>query len=217
MNGNQLGKKITVNGDPSNSGNSSYAFNITSYSQGTINGSKNADDITTSDNNLSISTGDGDDTITVGGMYVTVNAGLGDDTINTTKGNNVFVFAKNQGEDTINGFKKTDELKTSGATATAVIDDEDVVVTLGTGTITLTNAASLSAIKINGVQVTPTDPNASSNVLLADNNYSMDAANLSSLVQADISSYTPYDFTSNFSLTKEDKLTPQISYSGNNK
>ena len=55
----------------------------------------------------------------------------------------------------------------------------------------------------------------SSNTLLEDSNYSADAANLSSIVEPAAATYTPYDFDSGLSLTKEDKLTAAaVTYSG---
>lgn len=209
LNGDQLSQKITLDGKV---GNGDYAFDFTNYSDATINGSKKADNITASGDRLSISTGDDADTINISGAYVTVTAGAGDDTIDASDsdGHNVFVFSKNQGADVIKGFHSTDSITASGV-KTAERGGDNIIIKFGTGTITLEDVANLNSIILNGKVVTPTE--VSSENLLADDNYSMDAAQLSSIVNADLKSYTPYDFSSNFSLTKEESFIPEITYS----
>ena len=99
----------------------------------------------------------------------------------------------------------------------------DVVVKVGTGSINLGSysGTSIDIYAKDGKTKTTyaiagVDDNAP-NPLLIDNNYSMDAASLSELVKGDSVGYTPFDFDIGFSLTKEDKFTSQISYSGDDK
>lgn len=200
---NQLSKKISVSG--------TLGFKFTAYTDAVINGSNEADKITTTGDRLSISTGNGDDVITISGNYVSVTSGAGDDVIDASnsEGNNLFLFAKNQGADTVTGFKSTDAIKITSGSYTVEDWDNDIVLKLGTGTITLEDAGNLSAITINGNNVKkPVD----ASDLLADDNYSMDAAQLSEIVSPFEASFTTYDFNTNFSLTKEESYIPQISY-----
>lgn len=208
ISGDKISKNVTVNG------NEEYSFKFTEQdANSVIVGSDLKDTIKTDGSSLSISTAKGDDSIVITGDNVSVTSGAGDDTIDasSSSGSNLFIFAKNQGADVITGFKATDAIKTTSGTPKATTDGTDVTITLGTGTISLSGAASLGTITINGKSVTPTEEVAS-NVLLADDNYSMDAAQLSEIVSPFEASFTPYDFNSNFSLTKEESYIPQISY-----
>ncbi|MBR4903279.1 MAG: calcium-binding protein, partial [Selenomonadaceae bacterium] len=124
---------------------------------------------TGSDNNTMIS-GDGDDVIDAVGHNVTINAGSGNDTIQTyrnaydisinagtgddvitlrgpvdTDHTNLVQYAEGDGNDTITNFSETDSLQiTSGTISNAKLVGNNVVVTVGSGTITLIEANNMN-------------------------------------------------------------------------
>lgn len=200
-----------INGSTLTLSNGMFAVEIDSGVTGkSIVGSAGADNITANGTNLNITGGKGDDIINLGGS-----AG------------NTLVYNNGDGNDVVANFDFTnDKLQVkSGAVSVGKVGD-DVVVKVGAGSINLGSSYTGTTIDIldkdnnkttYAIAGAYTGATNNGNILLEDNNYSMDAANLSSLVQGDSASYTPYDFSSSFSLTKEDKLTPQISYSGSDK
>lgn len=187
---------------------------------------KGDDVVTVSGDESSISGGAGKDTIIVGvdgsGTGISVNAGAGDDSINASEsaGGNVFIFAKDQGSDTITGFQANDAIQTTSGTPVITLDGSDAVITLGKDKITVEGAADLTTFIVNGKEVSLTSDDEgderSANILLADDNYSSDAAQLSSIVQPFAATYTPYDFNTSLGLTKED-YTPEISFAKDDK
>ena len=162
------------------------------------------------------------DNIVVAGTGVSVTGGKGDDSIDLGTGKNTFVYSNGDGNDVIANFKASDKLQINSGAVAVAASDSDVVVKVGTGSITLTGFSGKTIDIYNSKGVATTyavdGRDRSSSDLFIDDNYSTDAAQLSSLVKADLKNYTPYDFSSNFSLTKEkEEFTPQISYSGTNK
>ena len=219
-----IGNYVTVKGGDGNdtitNGITVDEENIVAGINVVIDGGKGDDNITSYGDEASILGGDGKDEIFISGTGISVNAGAGDDIITqneNSKGGNLFIFAKNQGADVINGFKANDAIKTTSGTAKVEVDASDVVITLGTGKITLTGAAEFGKITINGKEEELVTDEGSANVLLADDNYSTDAAQLSSIVEPFKATYTPYEFNTNFSLTKEENFTPEITYAKDNK
>ena len=222
-------------------GKDTYAFKFASdYSNGKINGAATVDTITAAGDNLNINANKGDDIITVSGKNVTVAAGEGNDQItitgsaasinggkgnDTIKGNgkdNVFFYAQGDGNDVIVNFAPAkDTIKTSAQAKNVSVaqSGSDAVITIGTGnnigTITLKGKGS-SADSINIVDNSnkPIEYTvASSDVLLADDNYSMDAAALGDITEPFKASFTPYDFEASLDLVKKDSFTPAITYS----
>ncbi len=112
----------------------------------------------------SIDGGSGNDTITNEGDYVTIAGGKGDDSIENRRyydysnreyygGENiVFVYNEGDGNDIIHGFKADSTLQIGDGTGiySTVASGNDIIVSVGEGNITLTGAASLSAVNING-------------------------------------------------------------------
>ena len=80
------------------------------------------------------------DVITVLGTGVTINAGKGNDLL-TTAGGNTFVYASGDGDDVIANFTEDDRIKITSGTPKVTADDSDIKVTVGKGTITLSEAA----------------------------------------------------------------------------
>lgn len=99
--------------------------------------------------NASIDSGLGNDTIYNDGNKATINGGAGDDYI-SNDGDKVIFFYKS-GNDTISGFNATSTLKIDNnidfySTQTS---GNDVIVNVGTDSITLIDAAGLDTVNIN--------------------------------------------------------------------
>ncbi|MBR0062375.1 MAG: hypothetical protein IJP68_12950 [Selenomonadaceae bacterium] len=115
--------------------------------------------------NNTVSAGDGDDTIYSGAQTALINAGDGNDfinlysaatktTINAGKGNDslvsysqngvVYLYAAGDGNDTITGVTKADTLSISGATYTSVVSGNDVILGVGSESITLKDAKNIA-------------------------------------------------------------------------
>ena len=124
---------------------------------------------TGADNNT-METGDGDDVIDAVGHNVTINAGAGNDKIRTYRNayditikagtgddeialsgpvdsdhTNIVQYAEGDGNDTISTFSATDTLQiTSGNISGAELVGNNVVITVGSGTITLVEANNIN-------------------------------------------------------------------------
>ena len=108
------------------------------------------DVVDNSGNHSTISGGSGNDTIWNGGSNVTIEGGKGDDNLASGGDNVLFKYANGDGNDIVYGFNATDTLEISGAKYSTAKSGEDVIVTVGKGNITLSGAASLSAVNIRG-------------------------------------------------------------------
>ena len=114
-----LKNKVTVSGG--------YEFDFASgYSTATITGTAKADTITARGTNISINAGKGDDTIKLFGK-ATITGGDGADT-----------FIYNKGNDVIADYKAEDTISIASGTAATSTSGKDLILTVGTGTITVT-------------------------------------------------------------------------------
>ncbi len=126
-----------------------YALNLAkgTYTGVSVVGSSNADTITQTGNSAVISVGAGDDLISLasGTSKNTIIGGAGNDSISATKGKNLFQYASGDGNDTISGFSATDTLQiTSGEIDSWTIDDKDLTLKVGSGSIKIANGAGAS-------------------------------------------------------------------------
>ncbi len=218
----KLSKAVTIDGKET------YGFKFASDYTGKITGASTADTITAAGAGVSIAAGAGDDSISISGGSASINAGKGDDSIKSGGGNNTFYYATGDGDDTIASFAQaTDKIMTNAKANVIAIekDGSNAVITIGAGTknegtITLTGKgsaiASISIVDTKGNAIEPSYK-ASSDVLLADDNYSTDAAALTDITDAFSASYTPYDFDAGLDLVKKDSFTPVVSYMGDDK
>jgi len=166
--------QVTINGGAGNDSIENYHGFVNGGSgddfisgSGTINGG--ADDDTISGSGI-IDGGTGNDKIYGDGS---VNGGAGDDTIDCSlgysltiaggKGNDsilldwftsdrVIKYNSGDGNDTVSGFNDTSTLSVSGGYSTQV-SGNDIIVTVGKGTILLSGTAHLPYININGTLV----------------------------------------------------------------
>lgn len=103
-----------------------------------------------------IKTGAGKDSIVLNGSNNFVNAGAGNDTVKIGGSNNT--IKASSGNDKIIGFNETTTLLIDDGKGTysTVKSGKNIIVTTGNGKTTLTSAASLSALNIDGVEYNPT-------------------------------------------------------------
>ena len=118
--------------------------------------------------------GAGADTIvTWGAAYITIEGGTGNDSILNGNGDNttiqfldtgevinggdyiLFKYNLGDGNDIINGFNETSTLSISGSSYSTTKSGKNIIVTVGTGKISLIGAASLSAVNIVGDETLP--------------------------------------------------------------
>ncbi|MBQ3337338.1 MAG: hypothetical protein IJG80_08055 [Selenomonadaceae bacterium] len=89
-----------------------------------------------------------DDIISVNGTGATISGGKGDDTIDSSGSNVTFKYSSGDGNDLIQGFDSSSTLQISGKVS-SVKSGDNVIVSVGSGKITLSGAASLSAVNID--------------------------------------------------------------------
>ena len=90
--------------------------------------------------------------------YVTIDAGAGNDTIVNSGANVTFIYSG--GNDVIQGFNATSTLSIGGSYS-SVASGDDLILTVGDGSITLAGAASLNAVNIISNTTTYDDSSAS--------------------------------------------------------
>ena len=172
----QLGKTVAVSGEYS------FVFDSDFKDGKTVNGSTTADKITLNGTGNIIKTLAGDDSITLGASGNTLTAGKGNDSITNT-GDNIFVYATGDGNDTIAGFTAGSKIKLSSVGRKSAFKaetfdlsrvDDDIVLTINKGTknvgkITLTDAGkneiSVSVVANNNDEIYSYNP---SSGLIAD-------------------------------------------------
>lgn len=144
-------ESATIDGGDGNDSITNYAMNVS------INGSEGNDYICNGDDIFFHSSQDYESL----SANVTINGGLGDDSIinhynknyyfKCTYGENIlFKYANGDGNDIIEGFNLTSTLSISGSKYSTIKSDDDIIVTVGEGKITLEGAAILSTINIDG-------------------------------------------------------------------
>ena len=104
--------------------------------------------------------------LTGNGANMTISAGAGNDYIFNTAENVLIKYHAGDGNDYVRGFNSTSTLSISGSTySTQQSWNDDIIVTVGDGKITLNGAASLSTVNIltvdNSTTVTVTNTNPS--------------------------------------------------------
>ncbi len=133
-------------------------------SEVTIDGGDDDDYIQTYEEgeNVSINGGKGSDTVVNGsqsyggGKNATLVGGKGDDLIVNYDGENTtFKYASGDGNDTIQGFNSTSILQVGNGKATYSKEtvDNDIIITVGDGSVLLVGADSLASVNIFGVEV----------------------------------------------------------------
>ena len=102
--------------------------------------------------NVEISSGAGNDFIHnySNGSNTTINAGTGDDTISLDAGvqNNVIKYKVGDGNKIIYGYNSTTTIKVNGSGFNTTANGNDMIVTIGEGTITLKDTSGISSLHI---------------------------------------------------------------------
>ena len=83
------------------------------------------------------------------GSATSITGGAGNDSITSSGKNNIFVYASGDGNDIIADFSFNDKIKITKGTAKITTDGSDVLVTVGKGSIKLTDAAGQNISVIN--------------------------------------------------------------------
>ena len=146
-----MGENVTIKGG---NGNDSLRNKL---GTGIMDGGAGSDSIVATGTNY-IDAGADDDHITLfaGGTGSTVIGGAGSDTIQNLANNVTFIYAEGDGNDLIDGFRDNSTLIIgNGITDTYSKDtiDGNILVTVGSGVITLINAANLASVHILGREV----------------------------------------------------------------
>ena len=142
------------------------------------------------------------------GSAVTLTGGKGNDTIKLYGGSNVVTYASGDGNDLVYGFKAGDSLKITNGTYKTSVSGTNVIVTVGSGKITLRGAASkpVTIIDSKGKSSTKIYGNSTS-ALFAEGNFAT-ADNLDSIVKNNLSAVDYKIETQNFeNLTQENLIT----------
>ncbi|MBR1647504.1 MAG: hypothetical protein IJ685_12120 [Selenomonadaceae bacterium] len=146
---------VTINGGDGNDTIDNRASRIT------IDGGNGNDSINNASNeNVSIDGGGGNDSIYSYGRNMTISGGRGNDSISLSgyARNNLIVYNAGDGDDTVSGFDGDDTLSISGSSYSSARSGNDVILTVGTGKISLVGAASLSTLNILGTYNSDTTP-----------------------------------------------------------
>ena len=165
------GSKVTISSGKGNDTISNVRYYSYSASSVSISTGAGNDSVYNSGDSATINTGAGNDYVFKHvGHYTTINTGAGNDsilnysyyaTIDTGAGNdlislnaysedNVIEYKSGDGNDKIIGFNEDDTLSISGGSYSKETIDNDIILTVGDGKITLEGATSLSAVYIAG-------------------------------------------------------------------
>ena len=198
---NHLGRlNIKMNGDSGNDLIKNLCYAVT------MSGGDDNDTIYNGSDgdNSSISGGTGNDSIQNHGSKVTIICGKGDDTVlngcwhqydgtltfyddSLYASNVLFKYSKGDGNDVIYGFKSDSTLSIGGGSYSTTKNGNNIIVTVGTGKITLVSAASLDNINIKGTlgggNIGETVNNTISNKTLNGTNYNDSITNYASNVK----------------------------------
>ena len=119
-----------------------------------ISGDAGNDNISNTGDDVTIDGGAGRDKIFNEGHYTTIIGGQGDDTIENYGENILYQYAQGDGKDTIIGFGETDTLEITKGAYSYSISNNDFLVKVSSGTITLKDAAD-KIIHINDETIIP--------------------------------------------------------------
>lgn len=128
-----------------------YFYNSSLGTGAIIDGGTGNDVILNAADKVNITGGTGNDSIAVWGTANTVNAGTGNDTISGSSGGNLYLYNAGDGNDIITTWNANDTINITGDNYQRKNDGNDVVLTVGTGKITLKDAKS-KTVKIVGTE-----------------------------------------------------------------
>jgi len=134
---------------------------VWSASSGTnllIDGGDGADVLGSRNSNSTLRGGAGNDTLRNGfttgyggGSSLTLAGDTGNDLIQNYGGNNVLIaYASGDGNDSVVGFNSTSTLSIGGGTYSSQLSGSDIVVKVGTGSVSLQGASNLATVNVTG-------------------------------------------------------------------
>ena len=116
-----------------------------------VTGTSDADTINNSGYKATINAGAGNDSIINSASNVVINTGSGNDTINNSGSNIIYQYANGNGDDIIQGYISNDTIQiTSGTIDKSLKSGNDVILNIGSGSITLKEALGKNINLING-------------------------------------------------------------------
>ncbi len=131
-----------------------------------------------------------------GANYVTINAGKGNDTVslNSSGHHNVIKYASGDGNDVIYNLGSTDTISITGGTYTRSTVGNDVVLKVGSGSITLKNAKgqtlNISNLSSSADLVSSADLASDDWISADDNNFITNDTRLDSVVETSATDYS---------------------------
>ena len=109
-----------------------------------LQGTSKADSLTNIEDDYQIDALAGNDKITNSGSNVTIIGGTGNDSISNSGENVLYQYATGDGKDTIIGFGENDTLQiTKGTIKNSLVSGNDLILTVGTGSITLKDVVGI--------------------------------------------------------------------------
>ena len=167
------GTNSTVKGGEGDDHLYSYVDNVILF------GENGNDYISTNKKSNTLYGGAGNDTLSSYGEAILI-GGDGNDTIridnNKNLGNNFIYYENGNGNDIVYGYKDTDSLSIAGAEYTTTTSGSDVIVNVGTGSVTLVGVAGLT-LNILGTAKTTSTTTTSSTFTEGNDTYSNTTAN----------------------------------------
>ena len=147
---NSGGNSEIINGGNGND----YIYNHNGENS-TLNGGDGNDIIENiSSSKVTIDGGDDDDLITSKGKDCTLAGGTGNDYISSTGDEILFKYAPGDGDDTIDGFNAYSRIRIGDGTDTYSKETvgDDILISVGEGSVLLLGAAKLSEVYISGIE-----------------------------------------------------------------
>ena len=161
-----------------------------------ISGAGNDSVIVSGTGDVVVEAGSGDDVVRIASTaqsIMTVNAGVGNDTIYSNGGSNVFLYQTGDGDDVIHGYDGYNEIQISGSSYSTTTAGNDVIIQVGTGSISLVGAKDKTLnIKV-GKDSLPAGISISGEILTASSVFSgeeIDLADYSSVTKVNATALT---------------------------
>ena len=151
--GTELNDKIINSGDNVTIAGFAYSDSISNEGDTvSIDGGAGNDFIDNSGSNSKILGGRGNDTIkNIGGNSNTISGGKGNDSIINESGSKIlFTYEFGDGNDIITGFNNSSTLSIKGEKYTSQFSGNDIIIAVSESSITLSGAATLTNINIDG-------------------------------------------------------------------
>ena len=180
----------------------------------TIHGDSGNDLIKNNGSNIRIYGDSGSDKISIGSSAsnVTVIGGADNDTIYSNGKGNVFQYASGDGKDFISGYTSKDTIKiTSGSISKATVSGNNVVFTVGTGTITVKDGKdkAITVVDSSGKKTSATYPTLPAGLSVTSNNTKLTVNKNYASTAVDLSKYA-----STIKIVDASVLTKNIKISG---